>query len=350
MSSKEYQFDYLVFIGRFQPLHSGHLAVFKQALDIAENVIVVVGSANQPRTPKDPWTYGERYEMILQSLKAEGLFDADRVHFTCIRDQIYNDQNWAASVQEVVTSAKRGWHDIDRIGIIGHNKDESSYYLKMFPQWKLVEHENLDILNATDIRRLYFEGFNSRYLKAAVPEPVFKYLEWFKVNKPEYKMLVREFDFINKYKKGWEVAPYPVTIMTGDALVVQSGHLLLVQRRSSPGEGLCALPGGHIDPNETVEECAIRELREETKLKVPAPVLRGSIKASKLFDSPKRSLKGRVITTAYLIELPPGPLPAVKGSSDAKKARWVPINEIRSDEMFEDHFDIIRYFNIGNKN
>lgn len=346
MSTKEYQFDYLVFIGRFQPLHIGHLAVFKQALELAERVIVVVGSANQPRTPKDPWKYAERYEMILQSLQAEDLFDADRVCFTCVRDQIYNDQNWAASVQQAVTSAKRGWHDVDRIGIIGHNKDESSYYLKMFPQWKLIEHENLDILNATDIRKLYFEGLNSKYLKAAIPEPVFKYMEWFRT-KPEYKLLVNEFDFINKYKKKWESAPYPVTIVTADAVVVQSGHVLLVERRAAPGEGLWALPGGHVNQNETVEDCAIRELREETKLKVPAPVLRGSIKDSKLFDSPKRSLKGRVITTAYLIELPSGPLPAVKGADDAKHARWVPINEIRSDNMFEDHYDIIRYFNIG---
>lgn len=90
----------------------------------------------------------------------------------------------------------------------------------------------------------------------------------------------------------------------------------------------------------------LRELREETRLKVPEPVLRGSVKADKVFDHPERSLRGRTITHAYLIELADGPLPPVKGGDDAAKAKWLPIAQVMEmDEvMFEDHLDIIRYF------
>jgi bifunctional NMN adenylyltransferase/nudix hydrolase len=149
---------------------------------------------------------------------------------------------------------------------------------------------------------------------------------------------------IKKYKKSWEAAPYAPTFVTTDAVVVQSGHVLLIERGAAPGEGLWALPGGFINQDETIEDAALRELREETKVKVPLPVLRGSIKANRVFDKPDRDPRGRMITHAFLIELPPGELPAIKGSDDARHARWVPISDVEEAEMYADHYHIITYF------
>ena len=87
----------------------------------------------------------------------------------------------------------------------------------------------------------------------------------------------------------------------------------------------------------------IRELREETGIKVPAPVLRGSIQGNRVFDAIDRSARGRTITHAFKIVLPDGELPKVKGSDDAEKARWVPIAEVDSAECFEDHYDIVTW-------
>ena len=156
-------------------------------------------------------------------------------------------------------------------------------------------------------------------------------------------MLVREYDFIKQYKSAWEAAPYAPTFVTVDAVVVQSGHVLLVRRRAEPGRGLYAIPGGFLDPGERIDDAVFRELREETKIKVPEPVLRGSVRAKEVFDAPNRSLRGRTITHAYLIELQPGALPKVKGSDDAEKAKWVPISvfERMENQMFEDHYHII---------
>ena len=50
-------FDYLVFIGRFQPFHLGHWQVVNTALSQAQQVIVLVGSSFQPRSTRNPWTF-----------------------------------------------------------------------------------------------------------------------------------------------------------------------------------------------------------------------------------------------------------------------------------------------------
>jgi bifunctional NMN adenylyltransferase/nudix hydrolase len=130
--------------------------------------------------------------------------------------------------------------------------------------------------------------------------------------------------------------------ITVDAVVVQSGHILLIERKAQPGKGLMALPGGFLDANETLKSAVIRELREETRIKVPAPVLAGSITKTQVFDDPYRSARGRTVTHAYLIELKGDKLPKVKGGDDAAHAFWVPFAEVKPEMMFEDHFHIIQ--------
>jgi bifunctional NMN adenylyltransferase/nudix hydrolase len=68
-------------------------------------------------------------------------------------DNLYNDTAWAVSVQEIIKAETR---PTDNVAIIGHKKDESSYYLEMFPQWELVEVPLVEELSATHIRDLYF--------------------------------------------------------------------------------------------------------------------------------------------------------------------------------------------------
>lgn len=341
MSKSEKRFDYLVFIGRFSPFHIGHKEVIETAMTMSKNVIVMVGSANKPRSIKNPWTAKERISMIFDALDLREE-DRDRIICTSLRDRTYNDQMWVADVQENVEAiTKTGSIKKPKIGIIGHAKDASSFYLKLFPQWELVEHEMNEVVNATDIRTLFFERKNLKYLQGLLPVPVFKQLESFSAT-PTFEQLVREYEHIKKYKKSWEAAPYPPIFVTVDAVVVQSGHVLLIRRKAEPGAGLVALCGGFLNNNERIIDGMIRELREETKIKVPAPVLKGCIKTARVFDAVDRSLRGRTITHAYLIELPPGELPQVKGSDDAKEAMWVPIADIDEEQMFEDHYAIIQ--------
>lgn len=344
-------FDFLVFIGRFQPLHLGHLAVLQQGLAQADKLIVLIGSSWQPRSVRNPWTFSEREAMVRACFAPT---EAARVLTAPLMDVPYNDDAWVrnvqATVQGLVTAHHGTPHRRPRIGLIGHSKDQSSFYLKLFPQWDSVAVENVQGISSTPIREGLF-GVSSAtagvtWLESAsaevLPGPVKDLLATFCETTP-YAEVQHEHAFVAEYRKGWAKAPYPPTFVTVDAVVVQSGHVLLVERKARPGQGLLALPGGFLDQHERLSEACLRELREETRLKVPTPVLRGSIKTQRVFDDPYRSARGRTITHAFLIELEPAEdLPKVKGGDDARHALWLPLADLDPTRLFEDHYFIIQ--------
>lgn len=332
--------DALVFIGRFSPFHNGHKAVIEAALEQAKEVVIVVGSSFAARNIRNPFTFEERKAMI------KAVFPSDNVKVVPVSDYPYDDNKWVNAIQKIVDETVP---DAKDVGLIGHSKDSTSYYLNIFPRWKNhVEVKNIDGINATDIRKIIFDDIESwPQLVSVMPRTTVDYVGHLSMT-AQFEVLHKEYQMVKKYKEAWKSAPFPPTFMTVDAVVVQSGHLLLVKRGDMPGKGLWALPGGFLNQDETMLDGAIRELKEETKIKVPVPVLIGSIKESKTFDAPNRSSRGRTITQAFLIDLGVGELPKVKGSDDAEKAFWVPFNKVKQEKMFEDHFAIIDYFlNIG---
>jgi len=336
--SKKY--DTLVLIGRFQPLHSAHLEIIKRATALTDQLVIICGSANQPRTYKNPFTFEERARMIKDATRGLNM----QVFVEPNIDTIYNDQAWAVRVQGIVSKYRvLGGAGV---GIIGHKKDDSSFYLDMFPQWGYEDVELIEFLSAVDIRDLYFKWtFNSNFIKNVVPETTYDFLMEFRKTE-EFAQIIREREFIAEHNKQYAGLKYPPIFSTADAVVICSGHVLMIKRRAEPGRGLWALPGGYVNArtDKSVEAAMLRELREETQIKVPAPVLKGSIVRSRVFDAIDRSPRGRIITHAFHIVLPDGELPRVKGSDDAEKARWVPIAEVRSDQCFEDHYEILQHF------
>lgn len=348
----EKEFDLLVFVGRFQPFHNEHKRIIDIALEKSKNVLVLVGSAGKARTIRNPFTFQERAEMIYGAYE-ENVCDQDRIIIKPLYDKTYNEAAWINQVQHIVKDTAldavnnfnswraSGYNDA-KVGLIGASKDNTSYYLKMFPQYRSVNVEIEADLHATSIREKYLDS--SLLRPDQVPGSVTKFLVEFAVTEM-YEQLHNELNFVREYKKQWEAAPYPVKHATVDAVVEQSGHILLVKRRSEPGKGLWALPGGHLNEYERQLDGAIRELREETKIKVPEAVLRGSIRDHETFDDPYRSTLGRVITKAYHFKLADDvTLPKVKGADDAEKAKWVPIGDLREEDFFDDHFHIIQYF------
>ncbi len=343
------KYDFGVVIGRFQPFHSAHQSLIKHSLSLAEKVIIILGSARSAPDVKNPFTPAMREEIIRACFPEE----SDRLIFRAVRDYPYNDHVWTAEIQNIVGQiTDEDEKENEQIAVVGFFKDRTSYYLNLFPQWNFEEFycadKKLLQINATKIREHFFTG-NDEW-KTAVPETVAAFLDVFKQTE-FFPHLKGEFEYIQKYKQDTQFknVPYAPVFLTTDAVVVQSGHVLVVRRKVHPGKGLLALPGGFLQPELTLEDNAIRELKEETQIKVPAAVLRGSIKNQKAFDHPERSQRGRTVTFAYYIELEPSlkeGLPRVKGGDDAAKAFWLPLSALgeMEDEFFEDHISIIRYF------
>ena len=116
---------------------------------------------------------------------------------------------------------------------------------------------------------------------------------------------------------------YPRPAVTADCIVITreaEPKVLLIQRGGEPFKGAWAFPGGFMDMDETTEQCAIRELEEETGLRV------SDIKQIGAYSKVDRDPRGRTITVAYLtiIEKPI----AVTGQDDAAKAEWWPVDAL----------------------
>ena len=119
-STTAYDFDCLVFIGRFQPPHLGHLAIIREALKQARQVIVLVGSAWQARSLRNPWTFDERQAMIRSGFDDQ---DNQRLEITPLLDALYNDDVWVRDVQRKVRDLTSPANArLPRIGLIGASR------------------------------------------------------------------------------------------------------------------------------------------------------------------------------------------------------------------------------------
>lgn len=356
-----------VYIGRFQMAHQGHEETIKHALENSDRLVLLVGSSDIARDPKNPFTFEERYQVLdamCNRLAQEEWAKGRQVKFNIlpIHDYVYNNPKWLMEVHEQVNSVTKAT-DVTITGCQKDN-DASTFYLSMFPQWKqdfvqefktvitplptasFGNHEAT--INSTEMRKQFF---STKQIPESLPEETKEFLEKFMKIKPMvFDTLIGEFNFVNRYKAEMkEKLPYDnIPFLTGDALVVCAGHILVVKRRTFPGKGLFALPGGFFDAwnDKSQIDTAIRELQEETKIDVPEKVLRGSIREVDEFGDFNRSLRWRIITKCVVIHLPDTTLPKVKGSDDAEKAFWMPLGDIvaNRDKFFEDHVSIIDTF------
>lgn len=328
-----------VYIGRFEPPHAAHLLVMQEALRSVQKLIVVIGSARSARNTKNPWTAEERQEVILAMLREAGVARS-RVLFVHVRDYFYNEGLWLSEVQRGVAEFARGSSDI---ALIGHVKDESSYYLRSFPAWEFVPTHVVSPLSATDVRRAYFEDRLAE-VRGMVPPAVHAFLTAFRQT-PEYAELREEYSYLREYRAAWSAAPFPPVFVTADAVVTRSGHVLVVRRAGLPGRGRLAMPGGFLQPEETLLECAARRAHAETGLS-EAMDLPGALRSRTVFDYPGRSLRGRTVTHAHHFDLGIGQLPVLRAAADAAEALWLPFSEAlaQPEQFFEDHHAIIEHF------
>jgi bifunctional NMN adenylyltransferase/nudix hydrolase len=401
MASK---FQLAVYIGRFQPLHLGHTHVIDEALKKYDGLVILIGSANQARDIKNPFVYEERKSMIEAYLAYANT--AKPVWIKPLVNQVYNNPKWQQSVQELVYSVLPNPQDVE-VTITGSDRDDTTWYVHAFPQWKKdlkpAVPEGQD-LSATKLRKALFTNEvpigQVGSIENDIPPTTLRFLDNF-AKTTYFVGLKDEFTFNEKYRSqfgrgeinkliaryeefeedgpGFDIvgikedlkalretiSPYPPMFVTTDVVVIQSGHVLVVERGALPGKGLWALPGGFLASRLKLRDNAIKELIEETGIRlttgkrwkeVTEEILTRSIIGKEVFDDPDRSLRGRTVTVAYLIHLDDTkPLPLVHGMNapleetggkievETANAMWIPIAQARANRhrWFEDHPDIL---------
>ena len=116
---------------------------------------------------------------------------------------------------------------------------------------------------------------------------------------------------------------YPRPAVTADCVVITKEaepKVLLIQRGNEPFKGYWAFPGGFMNMNETTEQCAIRELEEETGLVV------SELQQIGAYSKVDRDPRGRTVTVAYLVRIET-PVPVI-GQDDAAKADWFSLSAL----------------------
>ncbi|MGQ4002200.1 bifunctional nicotinamide-nucleotide adenylyltransferase/Nudix hydroxylase [Francisellaceae bacterium CB299] len=335
-------YDLAVFIGRFQPFHKGHLHNIIQALKFSDRILINIGSSFNAPNIKNPFTFEQRKQMIKSDLEAVEI-DLSRIVIEPLADYYYQEEKWQQALRQNVSKHSK---ITDKVAIVGHEKDASSYYLKSFAEWGFIPVDNYKSYNATDFRKEYYNGniLINYMCSDDVGVGTHGFLNKF-AGTSEFTNLQEEYFAIKKYKQRWQTSPYMPILTTVDALVIVNDHILLIQRNNTPGKGLWALPGGFVDSGEFIAQATTRELYEETSIDLSLEQLAFAKRGSFVFDYPSRSVRGQTITHASLFVFESmESLPTIKASDDAKSTKWVHIHSIAKDfyaRMFEDHYQII---------
>lgn len=348
---------------RGQLLHEGHIHLIERAVEeetklrqhhgitYQPRLLILVGSANQRSSIKNPFSF-EEVRIMLRNTISKLDIQAE-ITILPLNDYRYMDNQWMLDVQQTVKhylQMKRGLDnepvDYAANTIYGHNKDESSSYLKWFPEWKFVEVGNHLGIDATDLRAMWLANNQqpTPEMRNKVPYVVRNYLG---VRNYNADLQADWHYYTKKEPDTFASYPYPVNLnfSCADMVVECAGHIALVQRKNAPGRGCWALPGGFKNQDENFVDCAVREFFEELDPKISERVLRKSIVKTQLFDDPNRSFGIPRHTLAVYAKIDPEPngkLPKLRPMDDAINGRWVPIEQALNEmKLYDDHGDII---------
>ena len=288
----------ILYIGRFQPFHIGHMSVIKEIIKESDKIIIGIGSSQYCHTKDNPFSYKERKEIIEAELKENiqnyeiisipDFHDDDQWINYIIKkynfDVIYSGNSWVKrlfkengfKVKEVIFE-----HDID--GTLLRNLIAKDNDYKIFIPRKSLE----KLIKLKGINRIKYTQNNIKI---------------------SADIIIKLYDK-EKFK-----------------------GIVLIERKNKP-QGF-ALPGGFVDYNESIEETAIREAKEETGLDIKL------IRQFHTYSKPGRDPRGQTITTVFIAESKDEP----KAGDDAKKVHI--IGKEKVPKMVFDHNKILKdYFN-----
>lgn len=166
------QYTVALFIGRFQPFHNGHLYSFNKAFELADKVIVGIGSSQESGTENNPWNYETRKKMVESLLAQAGLPGDSRKVIVVPVPDMFDDKKWGELIIEIIKNEGLSPAEVVAVGNNDWtNKIVRGVGVKVFETGLY----NRDELEGIKIREL--QKINDVQWKKRVPESVVKYLE-----------------------------------------------------------------------------------------------------------------------------------------------------------------------------
>lgn len=287
-----------LFIGRFQPLHLGHLNAIDKTFSDIDSLIIGIGSSEKHHTAENPFTYEERKSMIKSSVNGD---------YRIVPIPDINDYSkWVEHIETIV-----GDFDVVYSGnaVVNDLFEKKGYNIK-----KIAEEIYISSSAIRDMMALGggWRKFTSR--------KVTEYIE--KIDGVErVRMLKRHF-----------LNPSPAVdiIIKYGPKTHKSDSIILIRRR----DGRLALPGGFEEFGESTEATAVREAKEETGLDIDVERLLG------VYSDPKRDSRTHVISITYVAK----GRGELKAGDDAREAFVVPLEEALNMDLAYDHKKILSDF------
>lgn len=316
-------------IGRFQPLHEGHLDLINHALEAADKVLVLVGSTNKLPDFKNPFSYEERLQLL------EGVYASNLdVQFRPLPDRDTDDE-WASDVIGHVLSIEE---DPTEVMLFCNPRDEAFYRKTLvFPVTTI---DNVKI-SATDIRnQWYFDSLISQ----AVPPVTRKLLEEC-ADYPRLRMEYTTTTHMADRKTQGHPFGNPMEPVSF-AVIIQDGQVLLGRRGGPRGAGQMGLPGGFVENTETTLDACMRETKEELGLDLKGLISNGqAVCMAQAVSENLGDLGVRTLGVNYLFVIKEGiTLDITLDNKETTGYSWVPYLDICEDRalLFFNHNYIVR--------
>ncbi len=137
-----------LYLGRFQPIHNGHVWAIRHALKTCDELVIAVGSAQKSHELHDPFTTGERLQMIRLALK-EAKIDSDRVSVIPIPDTWESHSLWVSRVKSYCDSFDTVFSNQP---LVARLFKEAGFKVEKFPLYKR------NMLSGTQLRKRMIEG------------------------------------------------------------------------------------------------------------------------------------------------------------------------------------------------
>lgn len=328
-STKKY--DFLVFIGRFQPFHNGHSYVIREALKETNKLILLIGSAKSPICYRNPFSYEDRCKIISLNLDET---TREKVIFHPLNDFIYDDDAWVDAVYKGVNDLVAD--ESKKIGLIGHNKDETTYYLDLFPRWGYLEVSNKSGISATPIRKSYFSDSNpNNYKNKNISKETTDFLQNYSYSK-KYDITRLEFASVDSFRASISNINILLQSNVISIILICDNKILLQTRNEFPGKNLLQPISGDILADKTIKESSLKIIKNKLCIGVKKLIYK---EENIVFDYPKRSSLIRTIVNCFIVEIKKDECFNLKLSEDMS---WFNISEIKEKMVYEDYFFIIK--------